>query len=195
MNAHFFALKALISIIQLLATFELASDINRIHKVAIFCVLRHYINKTLANAFDNHMCATDSLLPSPLICAMLITNPETLAILPGSREIFEEDLYYSLSHCRIPCSHLAVHVSGKHDARVVRKQYQKSYEVTDMYNEGTLRDAFIEWTDLSIHYGLWRYWARIPQADLTDIGLQAKSISVGHPGTCWNHVENQHEYL
>lgn len=57
MKARFFDPRYLISITGFFATFKLARDTNTIHGRAAVWVLPHYVNKTLANALNNRICA------------------------------------------------------------------------------------------------------------------------------------------
>lgn len=61
--AYFFDTKDSISIIGFLATFNLACNTNLVHKGAEMWVLPHYLNETLANAFNSHMCTDDKSTP------------------------------------------------------------------------------------------------------------------------------------
>lgn len=52
----------------------------------------------------------------------------------------------------------------------------KSYKVADVHDEETPNEVFIKRVDASIGNSLRHYWAQNPQADLTDIMFQSKSL-------------------
>lgn len=70
----------------------------------------------------------------------------------------------------------------KSQPNVTMQQYTKDLlakpcKVNDVFEESTLKDAFIERLELSIGHSSRQYWAQIPQADLTDIAFWAESLS------------------
>lgn len=63
MKAYFFNAKNPIFTIELLATFKLAYDSNKIHEGAVMWVLLHFVMNALANALNSHKCAENRFAP------------------------------------------------------------------------------------------------------------------------------------
>lgn len=65
MKSYFFDLKNPVSIIGLVATFNLVCDMSDIHKEATTLVLPHYEKETLTIVLNSLMCAKMRLSPFP----------------------------------------------------------------------------------------------------------------------------------
>lgn len=54
----------------------------------------------------------------------------------------------------------------------------KSCKMQDVYDDGVENNVLIEKASRSTRHSLQNYWATVPQANLADIAVQAKSLSV-----------------
>lgn len=64
---------------------------------------------------------------------------------------------------------------------------------SDVYDESTSNNVFIEGADPSIRLSLRNYWATHPQAYLADIAFQAKSVLVVQKGSGNPPLTNQEQ--
>lgn len=141
--------------------------------------LLDYVMELLANAPKIHMCAEVGL--SSFAASVRSKEPRSLELLRSSPAVPNFVLKKYASDSRIAMKNVAnlryIQLSSMTPQQYTEELVAISSKVSDMSDESTFNDVFIEGVDASIRNNIHIYWQKNSQADLTDITLAQSLLS------------------